>query len=43
VVGVGELELEAHLGDAVVAGMGAAGNDVDVLLAERVGDITQQP
>ena len=43
VAGVGQLELEAHLGDAVVAGVGAAGDDVDVLLAECVGDVAQQP
>ena len=42
VAGVGQLELEAHLGDAVAAGVGAARDDVDVLLAERVGDVAQQ-
>ena len=37
--GVGEFELEPHLGDTVVAGVGAARDDVDVLLAQRVRDV----
>src|SRR3954454_1183084 len=40
--GVGQLELEPHLGDAVTTGVGAARHDVDVLLAERVGNVAQQ-
>jgi len=40
--GVGQLEFEAHLGDPIAAGVRAARNDVDVLLAERIGNVTQQ-
>src|SRR3954447_19674695 len=40
--GIGELELEPHLRNAVATGVRAARHDVDVLLAERVGDVAQQ-
>ena len=39
--GVGELELEPHLGDPVAARVRTAGHDVDVLLADCVGDIAR--
>ena len=40
---VGQFELEAHLGDAVVARVRAAGHDVHVLFGQRVGDVAQEP
>jgi hypothetical protein len=42
VAGVAQFELKTHLGNAVFARVGAAGNDIDMLLAEGVGHIAQQ-
>jgi hypothetical protein len=39
---VGEFELEAHFGHSILPCLRRAGNDVDVFLAEGIGDIPQQ-
>ena len=39
---VGQLELEAHLGDSVVPGQRIAGDDVHVVVRQGVGHVAQQ-
>src|SRR5215470_2382349 len=39
---VGELEVEAQLGDPIARRLRRAGEDVDVMLRQRLGDVAQQ-
>ncbi|CAB4878704.1 unannotated protein [freshwater metagenome] len=40
---VRQFELKAHLGNTVSTGVGGAGDDVDVLIGQRVRNVPQQP